>query len=109
MTRSLDEIESDLMWNGETGEVYSTGARVLTLIREAAALRSPPAPPTEDEGARGPCPGCGRELTAADLEMARRKYAFRPGLTNNPGGWAAPITGECSACGAPASSKEGGR
>jgi hypothetical protein len=44
----------------------------------------------------GRCIGCGRVAT----EHERRLHAFRPGLANNPGGWAPPLDPTtCSTCG----------
>lgn len=67
-----------------------------------------PRSPASDAAAGGRCPECGAELNADDLEMARRRYAFRPGQVNNLGGWAVPITETCGSCGTGRSPSTGG-
>lgn len=59
----------------------------------------PAAPPPASPAPECECPECGATLTAFDAEMARRKYAFRPGLTNNVDGWSPPVSTRCRACG----------
>lgn len=89
------EIDPEVCGCGSSrqGHGWGDGHPFIPMGCDCMRARAP-APASEAR-----CPACSAPLSHDEAKWAARRYAFRPGLTNNPGGWAPPITNVCQFCG----------